>query len=160
MKYAIPFRVNGEEVEVLAKASTTLAEVLREQLGLTGAKFSCQEGDCGACTVLVEGVPRRSCLILAPAVRNKDVVTIEGLGTPESPHPLQRAFVENHAIQCGFCTPGAIISAKALLDEKPNPTEQDVRLALSGNLCRCTGYYGQVRAVMAAAKEMVQEVKR
>jgi aerobic-type carbon monoxide dehydrogenase small subunit (CoxS/CutS family) len=160
VKYTIPFKVNGEEVEVVAKASTTLAEVLREQLGLTGTKFTCQEGDCGSCTVLVDGEPRRSCLILAPAIRNKEVTTIEGLGTPQKPHPLQRAFVDNFAIQCGFCTPGAIISAKALLDEKPDPTEQDVRLALSGNLCRCTGYYGQIRAVLAAAKEMAQEVKK
>lgn len=154
MKYIVPFTVNGEKVELAVEASDTLAHVLRDQLHLTGVKPPCERGDCGACTVLVDGVARRSCLILAPTIRNKEVLTIEGLGTAAHLHPLQKAWVDNYAVQCGFCTSGMILAAKALLDENPNPTVEEVKVALSGNFCRCTGYWAQIRAVMSAAQAM------
>jgi len=132
----------------------TLVEVLRDTLGLTGTKKSCNEGECGACTVLMEGEPVASCLVLAMDAQNKHITTIEGLAKGEQLHPLQEAFVKHGGIQCGFCTPGMIMSAKALLDEKPDPSPLEVRTAISGNLCRCTGYQQIVDAVMAASKTM------
>jgi carbon-monoxide dehydrogenase small subunit len=153
MKRQLKFRVNGEEYEVLVEPRKVLSEVLREELGLTGVKEGCHEGACGACTVLSNGKAIRSCLMLAPDAQGKDIVTIEGLAK-EGLHPLQQAFVEHFAVQCGFCTPGMILQAKALLDENPNPSEAEVRMALAGNLCRCTGYVKIVEAVLACKDKM------
>lgn len=153
-KVEITLKVNGEEYELEIEPQRTLVEVLRETLGFTGTKKSCNEGECGACTVIMDGEPVASCLVLALDAVGKEILTIEGLGKGEELHPLQVAFVRNGGIQCGFCTPGMIMSAKALLDENPNPTSAEVRRAISGNLCRCTGYQQIVDSVMAAAKEM------
>jgi len=151
MKQLITFRVNGMDGEVFVEPWKSLAEVLREELGLTGTKIGCDTGNCGACTVLVDGKTVKSCLFLAPKANGKDIITIEGLrGENGQLHPLQHAFIEHFAIQCGYCTPGMIIAAKALLDENPNPTEDEVRKGLAGNLCRCTGYVKIIEAVLAA----------
>jgi carbon-monoxide dehydrogenase small subunit len=144
--------VNDEEYEVEIDPHKTLLEVLREEFDLTGAKEGCGLGSCGACTVLVEGEPILSCLTLAVDVQNKPIVTIEGLFKEGHPHPLQRSFVEEGAIQCGYCTPGMILSAKALLDERENPSPNEIQEALSGNLCRCTGYNKIVKAVQSAMR--------
>lgn len=146
--------LNGEPVEIAVKPSAILLDVLRDQLGLTGAKESCGEGECGACTVLLDGKAVNSCLIPAMKAMNKEVLTIEGLAKGNKLHPIQQAFIEHGAVQCGFCTPGMILAAKALLDQSPNPTEKEVKVGLSGNLCRCTGYVKIIEAVMAAAKKM------
>ena len=151
----IKFKLNGKEVEVAAKPNSTLLELLRGSLNLTGTKRGCARGECGACTVLLDGQPVCSCLILSPSVENREVMTIEGLGTAENLHYLQRAFMESGAVHCGFCTPGMLLSAKALLDENPNPTEEDVREAISGNLCRCTGYAPIVKAILSCTVERV-----
>jgi carbon-monoxide dehydrogenase small subunit len=149
------FKVNGELREVILESpAVTLAEVLRDKLDLTGTKESCRVGECGACTVLIDGKPVLSCSTLAVAVQGKDILTIEGLSDGEKLHPIQQAFVEHGAIQCGFCTPGMILMTKVLLDENPNPTEQEIREHLGGNLCRCTGYVKIVEAVKAAAESM------
>jgi carbon-monoxide dehydrogenase small subunit len=153
-KVEITLRVNGEEYELEIEPHRTLVEVLREQLGYTGTKKSCNEGECGACTVIMDGKPVASCLVLALDAQGKEIVTIEGLAKGQELHPLQVAFVRHGGIQCGFCTPGMIMSAKALLDQNPKPTTQEVRRAISGNLCRCTGYQQIVDAVMAAAETM------
>jgi carbon-monoxide dehydrogenase small subunit len=150
-KSRVTLRVNGEAYDLFTYPHKTLLEVLREDLHLTGAKESCGEGACGTCTVLLDGVPVRSCLLLAVEAQGKEVTTIEGLAAGGKLHPLQEAFVEHHAIQCGFCTPGMILTAKALLDATPAPTEEEIRLALSGNICRCTGYAKIVEAVKAAS---------
>jgi len=150
----ITLRVNGEEYELEIEPHRTLVEVLREQLGYTGAKKSCNEGECGACTVIMDGKPVASCLVLALDAHGKEIVTIEGLAKGEQLHPLQVAFVRHGGIQCGFCTPGMIMSAKALLDQNPMPNAAEVRRAISGNLCRCTGYQQIVDAVLAAAETM------
>ena len=151
MKQIIKLKVNGAEEEVMVEPWWSLARVLREELHLTGTKVACGEGDCGTCTVLIDGKPVRSCIYLAMKARGKDILTIEGIkGTNGDLHPLQKAFIEHGAIQCGYCTPGMILSAKALLDENPGATEEEVRAGLSGNLCRCTGYVKIVEAVMAA----------
>ncbi len=154
MKQAVHFTVNGSPAEVFTEPWRSLADVLREDLGLTGVKVGCNNGNCGTCTVLMDGKAVRSCLILAPLAAGKDIVTIEGLADGNSLHPIQQAFIEHFAIQCGFCTPGMVLSAKALLDENPSPTEEEVRKALKGNLCRCTGYKKIVEAVLAAAGNM------
>ncbi len=146
------FRVNGKIYEAMVEPNTTLLEVLRDQLDLAGTKHGCGMGICGACTVLVDGQPVLSCLTLAMAVRDKSILTVEGLSEGNVLHPLQKAFVDHGAIQCGFCTPGMIMSAKALLDENPKPARDDVRMALAGNLCRCTGYVKIIDAVLAAAE--------
>ena len=151
MKKVLKLHVNGEVFEVLTPVHKTLLEVLREDLGLTGTKRGCDLGTCGACTVLIEGKPYLSCLTLAVDVQGKNIITIEGLSLEGKPHPLQEAFVEKGAIQCGFCTPGMILTAKALLDENPHPSEIEVKRAISGNLCRCTGYIKIVEAIMSAA---------
>jgi carbon-monoxide dehydrogenase small subunit len=151
MKRIIKLHVNGEEFEVLTEVHKTLLEVLREDLGLTGTKRGCDLGACGACTVLIEGKPFLSCLTLAVDVQGKKIVTIEGLSQDGEPHPLQKAFVEKGAIQCGFCTPGMILTAKAFLDENPHPSEGEVKKAISGNLCRCTGYIKIVEAILSVA---------
>ncbi len=149
----ILLQVNNEKYEVDIEPQETLLEVLREELDLTGAKEGCGLGSCGACTVLVEGEPILACLTLAIEVENKPIVTIEGLFKDGHPHPLQRSFVEAGAIQCGYCTPGMILSAKALLEEKKEPSRKDIQEALSGNLCRCTGYNKIVKAVESVIKD-------
>ena len=151
MKRIIELKVNGEVHEALVENHRTLLEVLRENIGLVGTKEACDTGECGACAVLLDGIPVNSCLVLALDGRGKEITTIEGLAVSGKLHPLQKAFMEHGATQCGFCTPGMIITAKALLDENQKPTEQEVRQAISGNLCRCTGYAKIVEAVMAAS---------
>lgn len=146
--------VNGVTYTINVEPNRTLVDVLRDVLGLTGTKKSCNEGECGACTVLMDGKPVASCLVLAVDADRKSITTIEGLADGENLHPLQVAFVRNGGIQCGFCTPGMIMSAKALLDRNPDPTPLEVRTAISGNLCRCTGYQQIVDSVMVAAKAM------
>jgi carbon-monoxide dehydrogenase small subunit len=153
MKCILRLNVNGEEFEVLTEVHKTLLEVLREDLGLTGTKRGCDLGSCGACTVLIDGKPHLSCLTLAADAQGKKVVTIEGLRPDGELHPLQKSFVEKGAIQCGFCTPGMILTAKAFLDENPHPSEKEVKKAISGNLCRCTGYVKIVEAILSVAKE-------
>jgi aerobic carbon-monoxide dehydrogenase small subunit len=153
MKHILKLHVNGEEFEVLAATHKTLLEVLREDLGLTGTKRGCDLGTCGACTVLIDGKPQLSCLILAVSTQGKEITTIEGLAQNGELHPLQKAFVEKGAIQCGFCTPGMILTAKAFLNEHPHPSEAEVRQAISGNLCRCTGYVKIVEAIISVDRE-------
>ena len=155
-KEIVTFVINGQARDLIVSPNMTLAELLREQLDLTGAKKGCEIGECGSCTVLVDGKPKLSCSTLAIAVRDKAILTIEGLAQGTQLHPLQQAFIDHGAIQCGFCTPGAILTAKAMLDENPNPTRQDVKEALGGNLCRCTGYVKIIDAVMAVAEGMRQ----
>ena len=153
MKHILKLHVNGEEFEVLTEIHKTLLEVLREDLGLTGTKRGCDLGTCGACTVLIQGKPYLSCLTLAVDVQGKKIVTIEGLAQDGELHPLQKAFVKKGAIQCGFCTPGMILTAKAFLDENPHPSEGDVKKAISGNLCRCTGYIKIVEAILSVSEK-------
>src|SRR5215813_4552240 len=148
--------INGEEIEFLCEPRQSLLEVLRETLGLTGAKEGCNNGNCGACNVILDGALVNSCLVLAVEIDERSVTTIEGIATLQGLHPLQEKFIDHAALQCGFCTPGFIVAAKALLDQNPNPNESEVRQWLAGNLCRCTGYDRIVRAVMDAAQE-VQE---
>jgi len=151
MKQLLKLKVNGVEEEVYVEPWWSLARVLREELSLSGIKISCETGDCGSCTILVDGKAVRSCIYLAMKARGKDILTIEGLKNDKGKlHPLQEAFIEHFAVQCGYCTPGMILTAKALLDENPDPSEEQVREALSGNLCRCTGYVKIVEAVLAA----------
>ena len=147
----IQLKVNGEERDVVVSPNETLVEVLRDRLELTGTKMGCGEGACGTCTVLLDGKPVRSCLTLAVEVQGQEIVTIEGLAEGAELHPVQGAFMEHGAIQCGFCSPGMILTGKALLDENPHPTEEEVRRAISGVVCRCTGYAKIVEAIMAAA---------
>lgn len=153
MKRKVELNVNNEVWEIEVQPHRTLLEVLREDLSLTGAKEGCGLGACGACTVLVNGSPYLSCLTLAMDVQNKDIKTIEGLIKDGQPDPLQLAFVDHGAIQCGFCTPGSIMSAKALLERNPNPSREQIQEALSGNLCRCTGYKKIIEAVEALAEK-------
>jgi carbon-monoxide dehydrogenase small subunit len=143
--------INGQEMEFLCEPRQSLLEVLRDELLLTGAKEGCNNGNCGACNVILDGVLVNSCLVLGVEAQGAAVTTVEGLATTEKLHPLQQKFLEHAALQCGICTPGFLMSAKALLDKNPDPTEQDVRLWLAGNLCRCTGYDKIVRAVLDAA---------
>lgn len=151
-KRIIRLTVNDEEEELMATPNRTLLEVLRNDLNLTGAKEGCGEGACGACTVLVDGQPVYSCLTLAVEVQDKAITTIEGLADDGKLHPIQQAFVDHAAIQCGFCSPGMILVTKALLDENPRPTQQEAREAISGNVCRCTGYAKIVEAMLEAAE--------
>ena len=146
--------VNGDQVEFLCETGQTLLDVLRDELRLTGTKEGCGTGDCGACSVIVDGRLVCSCLMLAVEAEGKSVQTIEGMATGESLHPLQRKFIEHAALQCGICTPGILIAARSLLERNPNPTESEVRYWLAGNLCRCTGYHKIVDAVLDAAREM------
>lgn len=150
-RYEISFKVNGELKTMEVEPELLLVDLLREHLGLTGAKVGCREGDCGACTVLVDGKACNSCLILAVEIDGKEITTIEGLGDYDKLHPLQQAFIEEGAVQCGFCTPGMVLSAKALLDQNANPSEEEIRRAISGNLCRCTGYSKIVSAIARVA---------
>jgi aerobic carbon-monoxide dehydrogenase small subunit len=151
-KRAITLKVNGETHELETYPNRTLLEVLREELSLTGTKEGCGEGACGSCTVLLDGNPVRSCLLLATEAQDKEITTIEGLGNGIGIDPLQEAFVVHHAIQCGFCTPGMIITAKGLLNKNPHPTEDEIKLALSGNVCRCTGYTKIIEAVKSVSE--------
>ena len=153
-KRLITMTVNGEVVEVAIEPSAMLIDVLRDELGLIGVKDACSRGDCGTCTVILDRKSVNSCITPIMKAVGKEVITIEGLDRQGKLHPIQEAFVECGAIQCGYCTPGMVLSAKVLLDENPKPTEQEVRVALSGNLCRCTGYVKIVDAVLAAAKRM------
>jgi len=145
-KHRIRIKVNGEWKGLEAEGSELLVDTLRDQLGLMGTKKGCGKGDCGACTVLLDNLPVNSCLVLAVQAEEREVLTIEGLGG-EDLHPIQRAFVEHGAIQCGYCTPGMILSAKALLDGNPQPSEKEIKTGLSGNLCRCTGYVQIIEAI-------------
>ena len=154
MKQLLQFWVNQEPVSIEIEPHLTLLEILRGDLGLTGTKEGCSTGHCGACTVLLDGEPISSCLLLAADAAGRRISTIEGLSTPDQLHPLAEAFVEKGGLQCGFCTPGVLMSAKALLNRLPNPTEDEIRHALAGNLCRCTGYDKIVAAVIAASKEI------
>ena len=150
--------INGEETEFLCEPRQSLLEVLRDILGLTGAKEGCNNGNCGACAVLLNGLPVDSCLVLGVEAEGAVIETIEGIAPGSTLHPLQQCFLEDAALQCGICTPGFLVTAKALLDSNPNPTEQEIRFQLAGNLCRCTGYDKIVRAVQDAAAR-TQEVK-
>lgn len=152
MTKTIHITVNHQPFELAVEPNQTLLEVIRESLGLTGTKAGCLVGDCGACTVLVEGRPVNSCLMLAVQADGKQVTTIEGVETPQGLHPLQAAFVNKGAIQCGYCTPGMILSAKSLLDHNARADEPEIRKAISGNLCRCTGYQKIVEAILFASK--------
>jgi carbon-monoxide dehydrogenase small subunit len=151
MKTLVTCTVNGEEHTVLADTRDTLLDLLRERIGLTGTKEGCGNGNCGTCTVIVDGEAVNACLVLAQEAPGRDIVTVEGLAPGGQLHPIQQALVEHGGTQCGFCTPGIVLSAKVLLDNNPNPTAQDVRHAIAGNICRCTGYDKIVEAVMAAA---------
>ncbi|MGB9300995.1 MAG: (2Fe-2S)-binding protein [Anaerolineae bacterium] len=153
-KRLVRLKVNGEERDVAVSPNETLAEVLRERLELTGTKMGCGEGACGTCTVLLDGKPVRSCLTLAVEVQDREIVTIEGLSQGAELHPVQKAFIEHGAIQCGFCSPAMILTSKALLDENPQPAEEEVRRAISGVVCRCTGYAKIVEAILAASDSM------
>ena len=154
MKIVLQLRVNGEDVEVLAPVHKTLLEVLREELRLTGTKHGCELGECGTCTVLIDGEPMLSCLILPIEAQGQDIVTIEGMATASTPHPLQTAFAELGAAQCGYCTPGILLTALALLKVQPTPDRQEIKAALAGNLCRCTGYIKILEAVELAVQRL------
>ncbi len=153
-KHHISTTINGEATEFLCEARQSLLEVLRDSLHLTGAKEGCNNGNCGACTVLLDGQPVDSCLVLAVEVEGAKIETVEGIAKCGHLHPVQQCFLEDAALQCGICTPGFIVAAKALLDRKPKPTEHDSRIDLAGNLCRCTGYDKIVRAVQDAAERI------
>ena len=152
-KVQVQATINSEDVEFLCEPRQSLLEVLRETLGLTGAKEGCNNGNCGACNIILDGSLVNSCLVLAVEIHRRHVITIEGIATPQGLHLLQEKFVAYAALQCGFCTPGFIVASKALLDQNPNPSESEVREWLAGNLCRCTGYDRIVRAVIDAAQE-------
>jgi len=153
----ISFRLNGAPTRIVTEPGRRALDVLREDCGLTSVKEGCGIGECGACSVLVDGVAKLSCLLLAAQLDGHEVITAEGLGTPQAPHPLQTAFAAHGAVQCGYCSPGMTIAAAGLLAQNPAPDREAVRRALSGNLCRCTGYVKIVDAVMAAAKTMREE---
>ncbi len=153
-KHHVTATVNGNPVEFLCETKQTLLEVLRDELNLTGTKEGCGTGDCGACSVTVEGRLTCSCLMLGVEAQGKSIQTIEGMASGDKLHPLQRKFLEHAALQCGICTPGFLVAARSLLERNPNPTEEEVRFWLAGNLCRCTGYHKIVDAVLDAAREM------
>lgn len=153
-KHHVTTTVNGDAVEFLCETQQTLLEVLRDELGLTGTKEGCGTGDCGACSVTIDGRLMCSCLVLGVEAEGKAIQTIEGMAAGEELHPLQRKFLEHAALQCGVCTPGILIAARSLLEHNPDPTEEEVRYWLAGNLCRCTGYHKIIDAVLDAAREM------
>lgn len=146
-KAILRMKVNGQSVQVAVKPTWTLLKVLREELHLTGTKKGCEQGDCGACTVIMDGKAINACLVLALQAESKEIETIEGLGTPDYLHPLQESFIRNGAVQCGFCTSGTLMSATALIRKNPSPTSEEIRMGISGNLCRCTGYAKIVKAI-------------
>lgn len=152
MKQTVDMTVNGELVQVTVEPWQSLLDTLREELLLTGTKKGCDEGDCGACTVIMDGKAVTSCMVLALSAQGKGITTVEGLAEGERLHPVQQAFIEEGGVQCGYCTPGLIVNAVALLKENPDPTEEDIRYAISGNLCRCTGYSKVVLAIQKAAQ--------
>ena len=152
-KKALTLRVNGIDRTLTVAPNRTLLQVLREDLKLTGTKLGCGIGECGACTVLMDGEPVNACLVMAVKADGREILTIEGLGSRENLHPLQKGFIEQGAVHCGFCTPGMILTAKALLEENPTPTKEEVLRAISGNLCRCTGYFKITKAIMKMAGE-------
>lgn len=152
-RYLIELNVNGEDRTLLVRGNTLLVDVLRGELDLTGTKKGCELGDCGSCTVLLDGKPVDSCIILAIEAEGHEIITIEGVSANEKLDKLQEAFAKNAAVQCGYCTPGMILSGKALLTRNPHPTEHEVREAISGNLCRCTGYVNVVKAILDAANQ-------
>lgn len=154
MKQEYNLIVNGSTYTAEAEPSESLLDVLRERLGLTGSKIGCNEAECGSCTVIVDGLPMLSCVMLVGDARNKEVLTIEGLAADGELHPLQTAMINNGGIQCGYCTPGVIMSAYALLQENPHPTSDEIRFALAGNICRCTGYNKIVESIQSAASNM------
>jgi carbon-monoxide dehydrogenase small subunit len=156
-KQRINAMVNGEPVTFLASPRQTLLDALRDELGLTGTKEGCSSGDCGACTVRIDGRLVCACLVLAPEAQGHAIETVEGMAGPGRMHPVQQQFLEQAALQCGFCTPGLLMAAKDLLERNPDPSESEIRFALAGNLCRCTGYDKIVRAVQAAAVQMRQQ---
>ncbi len=151
-------KINGKDLSLEVKPNAMLVDVLR-QAGYKSVKNGCSEGSCGSCAVMVDGKPRNSCIMLAGQAEGTEILTVEGMGTPEKPHVLQQAFVDSGSTQCGFCNPGSLIAAKALLDSNPNPTEADVKEALDGNLCRCTGYIHRISAVLDAAKKSGKKSK-
>ena len=153
MAHQVTLRINGSDVDVVINPWETLLSVLREKLDLTGAKKGCGLGECGACTVLVNGRPVNACLMLALDAQDKEITTIEGLSEAVAPHPLQKPFVEMGAVQCGMCTPGIILAAKSFLEENPEPTEEEIRWALDGHVCRCSGYVKIVEAIQAVAEK-------
>lgn len=153
-KVLVEATVNGETAQFLCEPRQSLLEVLRDTMGLTGAKEGCNNGNCGACAVLMDGLPVNSCLVLGVEVEGTSITTVEGLAGGPQLHPLQQCFLEDAALQCGICTPGFLVTAKALLDKNPKPTEQEIRFELAGNLCRCTGYDKIVRAVEHAARQL------
>ncbi len=150
----IKVNINGDDYELAVEPNTLLLDLLRNTLGLTGTKKSCETGECGACTVILDGLTVNSCLVLAAEVDGKSITTIEGLSKNGELHPLQESFIEEGALQCGFCTPGMILSAKALLDKNPDPTDEEIKIAIAGNLCRCTGYKKIITAIKSAAQKM------
>ena len=156
-RYTIELTVNGDPRTVVVKANTLLVNVLRDRLNLTGTKKGCELGDCGSCTVLMDGEPVDSCLVLAVEADGHEIITVEGVARNSQLDAVQQAFIDKAATQCGFCTPGMILSAKALLSRNPHPTEQEVREALAGNLCRCTGYVNIIKAVLSAAEKQANE---
>jgi carbon-monoxide dehydrogenase small subunit len=156
MLHEITLTVNGDTYTLAVKSHHTLLKVLREQLGITSPKVGCENGECGACTIIMNGAPVNSCQVLAPEADGATIETVEGMSIDGNLHPLQTAFIEHNAIQCGFCTPGMLMSAKALLDRNPAPTEDDIRHAIVGNLCRCTGYTRIVAAIQDVSSQIVE----
>lgn len=150
----IDFKVNGRDYSLEVREDMRLLDFLREELKLTGTKEGCGEGECGACTVIIDGKAVNSCLVLVPEIDGREVITVEGLERDGRLHPLQESFIEKGAVQCGFCTPGMLMSAKALLDRNPDPSDEEIMEAIEGNLCRCTGYYKIVQAIRAAAEKL------
>jgi carbon-monoxide dehydrogenase small subunit len=157
VKKDINLKVNGKIHAIQVDSKDMLVDVIRDKVGLTGTKEGCGTGECGACTVLINGEPVNSCLYLAIRAEGKEILTIEGLGNPASLHPLQQAFVENGAVQCGFCAPGMLLSAHALLMRNPNPNEQEIRKGISGNICRCSGYVKVIKSIQQAAARLQQD---
>ena len=156
MKRVLSFTLNGDPIEVVCKDNMTLLDLLRDKLGLTGTKKGCEQGECGACTVMLDGKPVNSCCTLAVECEGRDVVTVEGIAKNGQLHPIQKQFIEKWALQCGYCTPGMIMAAKALLDRDPHPTREEIHAAMSGNLCRCTGYTKIEEAIVAASRVIEQ----